>query len=112
MHNRRSFLQAVAIASSVSVTGGVMGMWPTGVLAATSSRIDLYKVVFDQDHPAAVDFGHAAAAAGLTAQAIGRDVTSLWYNDLYHRWRQGAAAIAGLTPARIAFCLQVLGQDA
>jgi hypothetical protein len=111
MYNRRSFLQAGAAASSVSAIGGAMGAWPSSVLAATSSRIDFYKVVFDQGHPAAVVFGHAAEAAGLPAQAIGRDVTSLWYDDLYHRWRQGPAAIAGLTPVRIAFCLQMLGQD-
>jgi hypothetical protein len=36
----------------------------------------------------------------------------LWYDELYHRWRRGPAAIAGMTPARVAFCLQGLAQEA
>jgi hypothetical protein len=112
MYNRRSFIQASAAASSVSVLASALGAWPAGALAAASSRIDFYKVVFDGEHPAAVAFGRVAGGTGLAAQAIGRDVTALWYDDLYHRWRQGPAAIAGMTPPRVAHCLQVLAQDA
>jgi hypothetical protein len=112
MYNRRSFIQASAAASSVSVLAAGLGAWPVGALAAAPSRIDFYKVVFDREHPAALVFGQVARNAGLAAQAIGRDVTALWYDDLYHRWRQGPAAIAGMTPARVAYCLQVLAQAA
>jgi hypothetical protein len=72
----------------------------------------LYKVLVDRKHPAGRAFGRAVEAAGLTVQAIDRDVTALWYDDLYHRWRRGPAAIAGLTPVPVAFCLQQLGQNA
>jgi hypothetical protein len=111
MYNRRTFIHASAAAASVSLVAGTLGAWPAASRAAASSRIDFYKVVFDRDHPAAVAFGHAARSAGLASQAIGRDVTALWYDDLYHRWRQGPVAMAGMTPIRVAFCLQVLAQD-
>jgi hypothetical protein len=111
MYNRRTFLQASAAASSVSLFGVAAGAWPANAAAASSGKIDLYKLVYTEDHPAAVAFGRVADAAGVPAQAISRDVTSLWYDDLYHRWRQGPAAIAGMTPVRIAFCLQTLARD-
>jgi hypothetical protein len=110
MYNRRTFIQASAAATSASVLAASLGAWPAGVLAAASSRIDFYKVVFDREHPAALAFGQAAGDCGLSVQAISRDVTALWYDDFYHRWRQGPAAIAGMTPARVAYCLQVLAQ--
>jgi hypothetical protein len=109
MLNRRTFVQAGVAAWSVSLMGGPGSAWSA---AAGSNRIDFYKVLFDRQHPAARNFGGAAEAAGLTVQAIDRDVTALWYDDLYHRWRRGPAAIAGLTPVPVAFCLQLLGQDA
>jgi hypothetical protein len=111
MYNRRSFIQASAAASTASVLAASLGAWPAGALAAASGRIDFYKVVFDREHPAALAFGQAAGNSGLAVQAIGRDVTALWYDDLYHRWRQGPTAIAGMTPVRVAYCLQVLAQD-
>lgn len=112
MYNRRTFIQASAAASTASVLAASLGAWPAAALAAASRRIDFYKVVFDREHPAALAFGQAAGNSGLAAQAIGRDVTALWYDDLYHRWRQGPAAIAGMTPARVANCLHVLAQAA
>jgi hypothetical protein len=112
MYSRRSFIQASAAVSSASLFAAGLGAWPAHVSASASNRIDLYKVVFDREHPAAVAFGAATGDAGLAVQAIGRDVTSLWYDDLYHRWRQGPVAIAGMTPVRVAYCLQVLAQDA
>jgi hypothetical protein len=111
VYSRRAFIHASAAASSVSLVAGSLGAWPAASGAGASGRIDFYKVVFDRDHPAAVAFGHAARSAGLAAQAIGRDVTALWYDDLYHRWRQGPVAVAGMTPIPVAFCLQVLAQD-
>jgi hypothetical protein len=115
MYNRRHFIQASAAASSVSVLAASLGAWPVGAAAAAPvaapGRIDFYKVVFDREHPAAVAFGQVGGTQGLPVQAIGRDVTALWYDDLYHRWRQGPAAIAGMTPPRVAYCLQVLAQD-
>jgi hypothetical protein len=106
MYNRRSFIQVSAAASSAALLAGSLS-----ALAAAAPRIDFYKVVFDRDHPASVAFGRAMAGSGLAAQAIGRDVTALWYEDLYHRWRRGPAAIAGMTPAPVAFCLQMLAQE-
>jgi hypothetical protein len=112
MYNRRTFIQASAAASTASVLAASLGAWPAAASATASSRIDFYKVVFDREHPAALAFGQAAGNSGLPVLAIGRDVTALWYDDLYHRWRQGPAAIAGMTPVRVAYCLQVLAQGA
>jgi hypothetical protein len=110
MYNRRAFIQGSAAASSAAVLAAALDAWPAGALASASSRIDFYKVMFDREHPAALAFGQLAGNAGLAAQPIGRDVTALWNDDLYHRWRQGPAAIAGMTPPRVAYCLQVLAQ--
>jgi hypothetical protein len=118
MCNRRTFLQAGALVSAAaSVIGGAISAWPASAEAAAPSKIDFYKVLFDQDQPAATAFGDAASAAGLPthglrAQLLGHDLTALWYDDLYHRWREEAVPIAGMTPARVAFYMQMLGQDA
>lgn len=48
----------------------------------------------------------------MATQAISGDVTSLWYDDLYFRWRNGFAVIAGLTGASALFCLEELAWDA
>jgi len=105
--SRRTVLQAgIAVAGTAAIATSA-GAW----LATRGSLIAYYKVVYDREHPAAQSFGRAAAAAGLPAQAIDRDITSLWYHDLYHRWRQGLVAIAGMTPVRTAFCLQLFAQD-
>lgn len=104
---RRSLLQAGLAVASASVLAASAG----GLLAQRGARLHFHKVYFDREHPAAQAFGRASAAAGLATQAIDRDVTALWYHDLYHRWRQQLVAIAGMTPVRTAFCLQLFAQD-
>jgi hypothetical protein len=42
---------------------------------------------------------------------MGGDMTRFWYDDLYHRWQQGQAAIAGLTAHGALFCLERLAWD-
>jgi hypothetical protein len=106
--SRRSLLQAgLAVASAA-----LLAMPAGAALAPRGARLSYYKVFVDREHAAAQAFGRASAAAGLPVQSIDRDVTSLWYHDLYHVWRRQPVAIAGMTPVRTAFCLQLFAQDA
>lgn len=73
--------------------------------------VPLYKVLYDTRFPASVAFARRAAAGGLVAQAIEGDMTRFWYEDLYHRWQRGPAAIAGLTAHGALFCLERLAWD-
>jgi hypothetical protein len=77
-------------------------------LAATAS---LYKVLYDTRFAASVEFARRAAACGLAVHAMAGDMTSFWYDDLYHRWLQGPAAIAGLTAHGALFCLERLAWE-
>lgn len=109
--SRREFLQACAAASAAPLLAG----GPVAALADTLlpvvPSLDFYKLLFDREAPAAAAFGRHALALHLPAVAVGRDVTSLWYDDLYHRWREGPVAIAGLTVPHVAFCLEILARD-
>ena len=71
----------------------------------------LYKVLYDTRFAASVAFARRAAARGLAVHAMAGDMTRFWYDDLYHRWRQGPAAIAGLTAHGALFCLERLAWD-
>jgi hypothetical protein len=73
--------------------------------------VPLYKVLYDTRFLASVAFARRAAEQGAATQAMAGDVTSVWYDDLYHRWTQGPAAIAGLTGRGALFCLERLGWD-
>ena len=77
-------------------------------LVATSP---LYKVIFDERFPASVAFANQAQRQGLPVHAIRGDITSLWFHDLDLRWKQGPAAIAGLTDPNALFCLDLLARD-
>ncbi|HEY8519364.1 MAG TPA: hypothetical protein VIN61_04745 [Gammaproteobacteria bacterium] len=108
MTNRRRFLQ-IGLAASA---------WPIASRAARAAgvgpspvTVPLYKVVYDARFPESVAFGRRAEALGLVTAAIDGDMTRLWYDDLYHRWREGPAAIAGLTAHGALFCLEQLAWD-
>lgn len=111
VHSRREFLEACAVASAVPLfAGGVATAWAESLLSPAAAP-QFYKVLFDRESPAAVAFGRRARGIQLPAVEVGREVTSLWYDDLYHRWREGPAAIAGLTVPHVAFCLEILARD-
>lgn len=109
--SRREFLQACAVASAVPLLAGGPVAALADTLLSVVPSLDFYKLLFDREAPAAVAFGRNALALHLPAVEVGRDVTSLWYDDLYHRWRGGPAAIAGLTVPHVAFCLEILARD-
>lgn len=106
MANRREFMVAGAVAAGGASLLGAHGA------AAAEPHADLYTVVYDERFPDSVAFARQAQRQGLRISAIRGDVTKLWYDDLYHRWKQGAAAIAGLTSPDALFCLETLGNDA
>jgi len=107
MTSRRKFLQAglavaaLPAAASANVAAGERAL-PT---------VELYKVLYDTRFAASVAFARRAAARGLAVQAMHGDMTSFWYDDLYHRWRQAPAAIAGLTAHGALFCLERLAWE-
>jgi len=106
MTNRREILKAGLAVSALP--------WVAGVLAAPSARpevVALYKILYDTRFPESVAFATRAAEHGHAVHAMQGDMTRFWYDDLYHRWRQGPAAIAGLTAYGPLFCLERLAWD-
>ena len=115
MTSRRQFLQ-IGIAASA---------WPLATQAARAAGFDgfsgavtgrlppvpLYKVVYDARFAASVAFGRRAAGLGAPAHAIQGDMTRLWFDDIYHRWKQSPVAIAGLTAQGPLFCFERLAWD-
>ena len=110
MTNRREFLQIGMAAASV---------WPLAAEAARATSIalpagaalPLYKVIYDVRFPHSVAFARRAAELGAVVHAIEGDMTRVWYDDVYHRWKQGAVAIAGLTAHGPMFCFEQLALD-
>jgi hypothetical protein len=82
-----------------------------GFAGAAPAAAPLYRVLYDRRFPASVAFARRAAELGLAVHGIDGDMTQFWYRDLYHRWRQSPAAIAGLTAYGALFCLERLAWD-
>lgn len=103
MPSRRELLKAGLAASALplAASAGFAG----------SAPVPLYKVLYDTRFAASVVFAERAAARGLAVLGMDGDVTRVWYHDLYHRWRQAPAAIAGLTAHGALFCLERLAWD-
>lgn len=105
MTSRREFLQIGITATAWPLAANVARA------TAAGSGLPLYKVVYDRRFAAGRTFADRARALGFTTHAIDGDMTKLWYEDLYHVWRRGPAAIAGLTAHGPLFCLDELGRD-
>jgi hypothetical protein len=104
MTSRRELLKVGLAASALPVVTGA-GL---AVAAEPARTIPLYKVLYDTRFPVSAAFARRAESRGLAVHGISGDMTRFWYDDLYHRWRQGAAAIAGLTAHGALFCLERL----
>jgi len=109
MKSRREFLQigVTALALPIAARGALASSAVLGEPATTP----LYKVIFDERYAASVAFSREAGRLGAPVQAIKGDITDLWFHDLYARWKQGPAAIAGLTGHGAIFCLERLAWD-
>jgi hypothetical protein len=109
MTNRREFLQ-ISAATAVPLPAFAAAASPAA--AADPAYAPLYKLVFDRRFAESAAFGAEAARLGATPHVIAGDVTGLWYDDLYHRWKDGPVAVAGLTAQGPLFCLETLARDA
>src|SRR5688572_1196035 len=107
MTSRRQFLKAGLAASALQVAARADIAAPE----RTVPTVSIYKVLYDTRFPASVAFARRAATRGLAVHAMAGDMTRFWYDDLYHRWRRGPAAIAGLTAHGAVFCLERLAWD-
>lgn len=106
MTSRREFLKVGLAASAFPVAA--RAAFAADPAAAT---VPLYKVLYDTRFAASVAFARRAAARGLVVHAMAGDMTRFWYDDLYHQWQTGLAAIAGLTAHGALFCLERLAWD-
>ena len=94
--------------------GGVAASLPFIAAAGVERKLlatPLYKVIFDERFPASVAFADQARRSGQAVHGIRGDITALWFHDLDLRWKQGPAAIAGLTDANALFFLDLLARD-
>lgn len=107
MTSRRELLKAGLAASALplAASAGLANAEPS------AAAVPLYKVLYDTRFAASVAFAERAAARGLAVLGMDGDVTPVWYHDLYHRWRQAPAAVAGLTAHGALFCLERLAWD-
>jgi hypothetical protein len=110
MTSRREVLKA-GLAASAVLPFGARADGAVAIDVAPTETVTLYKVLYDARFAAGVAFGRRAAARGLPVQAMAGDMTRFWYDDLYHRWRQGPVAIAGLTAHGALFCLERLAWE-
>jgi hypothetical protein len=107
MTSRREFLQ-------IGITATAWPLAPAAVKAAaeiSSVPLPLYKVIFDRRFAASIEFAARARSLGLAVHGIDGDMTRFWYDELYHAWKKGPAAIAGLTAHGPLFCFEQLARD-
>lgn len=111
MTSRRDLLKAGLAASALLPFATRADLTAVDGARGFTGTASLYKVLYDTRFAASVELARRAAARGLAVHAMAGDMTSFWYDDLYHRWRQGPAAIAGLTAQGALFCLERLAWE-
>jgi hypothetical protein len=107
MTSRREFLQ-------IGISATAWPLAPAAVRAAgeiSSAPLPLYKVIFDRRFAQSIAFAVRAQSLGLAVHGIDGDMTRFWYDELYHEWKNGPAAIAGLTAHGPMFCFEQLARD-
>jgi len=111
MTDRRTFLKTGITALALPTIARNAFSLPLAIPTEKPSFIVPYKVVYDERYQDSVAFARESDKLGAAIHGIKGDVTDLWYNDLYHEWKKGPAAIMGMTTEDALFCLQILAQD-
>jgi hypothetical protein len=109
--NRRDVLQGGIAATALPMLGGAAWQAPWPAASGLLHPDSVYKVILDQRVVKAIPTGHELSRLGLVVSSIGGDVTKLWYDDLYPRWRESPVVVAGVTAHGPLFCLERLAWD-
>ena len=110
MTSRRHFLQiGVTAMAWPLVPSAAHGEWAGPADPGLASP--LLGVVYDTRFAESVAFARSSAVRELRAHAIAGDMTRLWYDEIYHHWRQRPTALAGLTAHGPMFCFAELARD-
>jgi hypothetical protein len=112
MTNRREFLQTGVAVSALSWAIDAVPAAAASASTAEARRVAPYKALFDPRYSAGRAFAQAVGAWGIPVHAIERgDVTAFWYDELDLLWRQGPAAVAGLTQFGPMFVLERMAAE-
>lgn len=111
MSSRREFLQMGVAALALPISAHAAFSPASSILDGEPAATPLYKIVFDERFSSSRAFAEEAERLGVSVHGIKGDMTDLWYHDLYARWKEGPAAIAGLTAHGPIFCLERLAWD-
>ena len=113
MPTRRDFIQAGLTAAFVPaiLSRDVSAVQFLAGSASTPPLNPVYKVVSDVRFDEGVAYALEAERLGGQVARIRGDITDFWFHDLSLRWKDGPAAIAGLTEHGPLFCLERLAWD-
>ena len=116
MISRRQILRSGLAATAVPLLASLPLVPAATATDPTATRLlahpSLYRVIFDQRFAASRQFGTEARFQGHAVSGFNGDITNVWFNELRPRWKEGPAAIAGLTAHGALFCLERLAWDA
>ena len=112
MTNRREFLHIGVAALSLPIAARARVVPEVFGSAEPDATEALYKVYFDERFQACVAFADVMQRQSMPTHAIRGDITGIWFGDLYARWKEKPAAIAGITAPGAIFCLEMLARDA
>jgi hypothetical protein len=101
MINRRQVIQSGIAATLVSTAPA---------FAADRESLLIYKMVYDARFPEAAAFADEGRCAGIPLAAFSGDITSVWFHDLYNRWKTAPAPVAGLTDHAAWFVLDMMAR--
>jgi len=76
--------------------------------AVASDVLRFYKVAYDGRFREGSLFGARARLLGADVHDIDGDITGLWYDHLYRRWKQSPDPVAGLTQYNSLLALQMM----
>jgi hypothetical protein len=113
MSSRRRFLKIGLGVYAAGACGSAHAIRPVASQGRPARwyKARWYKAIFDERFENTRAFAAEAEARGISTAAIRGDITSLFFDDLDLRWKQGPVLLTGYTTQASLFCLDLLARD-